>query len=93
MTVILMTRCRVADFDIWRARFDSFAAAQPALLSYRVWRGQDDPNFVVLMETFESREALDAVMSDPKLQDTMVEDGVDLSSVTTDFLDEAPPAR
>jgi quinol monooxygenase YgiN len=86
---VLLTRCRVADFDAWRPRFDAFASAQPAILSYRVWQGADDPNFVVLMETWASREAADAVLGDPRLQEVMVEDGVDLSSVTLDLLDEA----
>jgi hypothetical protein len=40
------------------------------------------------METFRSREAADVILNDPRLQDAMVEDGVDLSSVTLDFLDE-----
>jgi hypothetical protein len=39
------------------------------------------------METFSSREAADAVLGDPTLQEGMVEDGVDLSSLTLDFLD------
>ena len=86
MTVVLMTRCRVADFDAWRPRFDAFASAQEAIVSYRVWQRADDPNLVVLMETFDSREAADATLGDPRLQDAMVEDGVDLSSVTLDFL-------
>jgi quinol monooxygenase YgiN len=85
---ILLTRCRVADFDVWRPKFDAFASAQPAILSYRVWQGADDPNLVVLMETFSSREEADVLLSDPRLQDAMVEDGVDLSSVTLDFLDD-----
>jgi len=85
---VLLTRCRVADFDAWRPRFDAFASAQPAILSCRIWHGADDPNLVVLMETWDSREAADAILSDPRLQEAMVEDGVDLSSVTLDFLDE-----
>jgi hypothetical protein len=40
------------------------------------------------METFSSREEADVLLSDPRLQDAMVEDGVDLSSVTLDFLDD-----
>jgi len=85
---ILVTRCRVADFDAWRPRFDAFAQAHPAILSYRLWRGADDPNLVVLVETFASREAADVLLGDPGLQDAMVQDGVDLSSVTLDFLEE-----
>jgi quinol monooxygenase YgiN len=85
---ILVTRCRVADFDAWRPRFAAFADANPDILSYRLWRGVDDPNLVVLAETFASRAAADTLLADPALQQAMVDDGVDLSSVTVDFLEE-----
>jgi quinol monooxygenase YgiN len=88
MTTLVLTRCRVDDFDAWRPKFDAFVSTQPALLSYRVWQGADDPNLVVLIETWESREAADTLMSDPGLDAAMAADGVDLSSVTIDFVDE-----
>jgi hypothetical protein len=65
-----------------------FRVCAPAILSYRVWHGADHPNLVALMETFSSREAADVLLSDPRLQDAVVEEGVDLSSVTLDFLDD-----
>jgi len=85
MTTLLL-RCRVADFDDWKPQFEAVSPSR--MLSYRMWRGVDDPNIVVLMETYESREAADAVLSDPALQGELVEHGVDVSSVTYDFLDE-----
>ena len=84
----LLTRCRVADFDEWRPQFEAATAPRPEVLSYRIWRGVDDPNLVVLIETFESREAADALLNDPALQEEIVEHGVDMSSVTLDFIDE-----
>jgi quinol monooxygenase YgiN len=88
MSVIMVIRCRVDDFDTWRPKFDAFVSTQPALLSYRVWQGADDPNQIVLMETWESREAADAILSHPQLEELMAADGVDLSSVTRDIVDE-----
>jgi quinol monooxygenase YgiN len=88
MSVMIVTRCRVDDFDTWRPKFDAFVSTQPALLSYRVWQGADDPNQIVLMETWESREAADAILSHPQLEELMAADGVDLSSVTMDIVDE-----
>jgi quinol monooxygenase YgiN len=85
---VIVTRCRVDDFDTWRPRFDAFVSTQPALLSYRVWQGTDDPNQIVLMETWESREALDALLNHPQLEELMAADGVELSSVTMDVVDE-----
>ena len=88
MPVLVLTRCRVDDFDTWRPKFDTFVSTQPALLSYRVWRGADDPNLILLMETWESREAVDAILSHPQLEELMAADGVDLSSVTMDVVGE-----
>jgi len=88
MPVLVLTRCRVDDFDTWRPKFDAFASTQPALLSYRVWQGADDPNLLLLMEMWESREAADALLSHPQLEELMAADGVDLSSVTMDVVDE-----
>jgi hypothetical protein len=57
--------------------------------SAQVWRGQDDPDLVAVAEVFESREAANAAFADPSLQDQMAADGVDLSSVRVEFLDDA----
>jgi quinol monooxygenase YgiN len=88
VSVIIVTRCRVDDFDTWRPKFDAFVSTQSALLSYRVWQGADDPNQIVLMETWESREAADAILRHPQLEELMAADGVDVSSVTMDIVDE-----
>ena len=87
MTTVLL-RCRVADFDAWRPQYEASTAPRPEVLSYRILRGVDDPNLVVLVETFESREAAEALLNQPGLQEEMAEHGVDVSSVTLDFLDE-----
>jgi len=71
-----------------RPKFDAFVSTQPALLSYRVWQGADDPNLILLMETWESRDAVDAILSHPQLEELMAADGVVLSSVTMDVVGE-----
>ena len=40
------------------------------------------------METFDSREAVEALLSNPAVQAEMVADGVDTSSAQIDFLEE-----
>jgi hypothetical protein len=40
------------------------------------------------METWESREAVDALLGHPQLEELMAADGVDISSVTMDVVDE-----
>jgi Antibiotic biosynthesis monooxygenase len=88
--VTMLIRCTVADYDFWRPRYDTAVARDSGLglRSSRVWRSQDDPNLVVIMETFDSREAVEALLSNPAVQAEMVADGVDASSAQIDFLDE-----
>jgi quinol monooxygenase YgiN len=68
--------------------YEESTAARPEVLSYRLWHGADDPNLVVLIETFESREIVDALLNDPSIQQEMIDHGVDVSSVAFDFLEE-----
>jgi quinol monooxygenase YgiN len=66
MTTVLCL-CRVGDFDAWRPQFERDVAAQTGVQSYRIWRSQDDPNLVAVIETRESRDAAEAVWSTPQL--------------------------
>jgi quinol monooxygenase YgiN len=92
--VTLLIRCRVADYDFWRPRYDAAVARDmdSGVLSTRVWRGQDDPNLVVIVETYDSRESAQALLNSPEIQAEMVADGVDPASVQIDFLDETAAA-
>ena len=91
--VTLLIRCRVADYDFWRPRYDAAVARDTAMgvRSSQVWRGKDDENLVVIIETYDSRASAEALMNDPAIQAEMVADGVDPSSVQLDFLDETAP--
>jgi len=81
---------RVADYDAWRPEFDRAVKADwtGGTYSYRVWRGQDDPNLVIVVNNYESREAAEAVINNPTLREAMARGGVIASSVRVDFVDE-----
>ena len=81
---------RVADYDAWRPEFDRAVEAEwnRGTSSYRVWRGQDDPNLVIVVNSYESREAAEAVINNPTLREAMARGGVIASSVRVDFVDE-----
>ena len=83
---------RVADYDAWRPEFDRTTQSDWAKdvrgYGYRVWRGQDDPNLVIVANTFESREAAEAAMNNPMLREAMARGGVIVSSVRVDFVNE-----
>ena len=91
MTTLLL-RFRVADYDAWRPEYDSAIERTSEVRSSRVWRGQDDPNLVVIAETYDSREVAEALLAealaDPAIQAEIEEYGVDMSSVQIDYLDE-----
>ena len=45
MTTVIAS-FNVSDYDSWRAGY-AHAVGDPKLLSWRIWRGQDDPNHVL----------------------------------------------
>ncbi len=81
-------RCRVADFEAFRPGYDRAVEVTPELRSYGLWRGQDDPNLVVVVETFDSRAVAEAVWTSPVTQEAMAADGIDMSSVRIEYFDE-----
>lgn len=83
-----MVRCRVADYDTWRPLYDASVGPARGVKGIRVWRGLDDPDLVVMTETFESRAEAEALLSDPEVQAEMVTHGVDVASAQLDFLDD-----
>jgi hypothetical protein len=84
MTTLLLT-CRVADYKRWRPLYEEAVSHIPEILTWRVWHGQDDPNVVVIQETYESREFAEALLNSPEMQNEMADHGV--SAVQTYFLD------
>jgi len=87
MTTVLC-HCRVADYDAWRPGYDRALQVTPGVRTYRIWRDQDDPNLVVVEETFDSREHAQAVWTSPETEAAMIADGIDMSAVSIEYLDE-----
>lgn len=89
MTTVLVNH-RVADYDAWRPHFDRAMEADwtKEVRSYQVWRDEDDPTHVFVANTFDSREAAEAMVNNPQLREAMAAAGVVESSVQIDYLDE-----
>jgi quinol monooxygenase YgiN len=51
-------------------------------------RGQDDPNLVIVEETYDSREVAQAALNHPELPTEIEKAGVDMTSIRIDYLDE-----
>lgn len=88
--ITVLVNHRVADYDDWKAAYDRIDSGPLAsdVRSYRIWRGLDDPNLVILAETFESREIAEAVFAHPELAEEIVKAGVDMASMELHFLEE-----
>ena len=88
--ITVLVNHRVADYDEWKAAYDRIDAGPLAsdVRSYRIWRGLDDPNLVILAETFESREIAEAAFAHPELAAEIVKAGVDMASMEVHYLEE-----
>ena len=88
MTTVICI-CRVADYDAFRPGYDKarelFAAPTR---SWRLCRGQDDPNLVLIEETFDSRETAEAIWTSPETAAAMEADGIDMASLRVEYVDE-----
>jgi hypothetical protein len=60
----------------------------PGVRTFRLWRGQDDPNLVVVEETFGTRGEAQAAWTSAETQAAMAADGIDMASVWIEYFDE-----
>lgn len=74
----LMVRHRVADYDAWKAAFDSFVDMRRAAgeKSYQVLSVAGEPNNIVVLCEWDSVERARAFAQSPELRDTMQKIGV-----------------
>lgn len=87
MTTVLC-HCRVADYDRWRRGYDHAVQVTPGVRTFRAWRGQDDPNLVMVEETFDTRDEALAAWTSSETQAAMEADGMDMSSLWIEYFDE-----
>jgi hypothetical protein len=92
MTTVLIYH-RVADYTAWKLEYDRILSSElgSSVRSHRIWRGQDDPELVVLTETYDSREAAEAAFKNPLLPEAIAKAGVDMSSMRVDYVEEVAP--
>jgi heme-degrading monooxygenase HmoA len=95
MRTVAIVHHRVADFDAWKQVYDSVADLQRAggVRDHAVLRGADDPNLVVVVHTFDDREAARSFFANQELGDAMARGGVDPSTFSLELLDEVAAGR
>jgi heme-degrading monooxygenase HmoA len=86
----LLVNHKVSDYDAWRPVYDEAMAAEwsSPIRSHHVWRGQDDPNHVIVASRFDSREAAEAFSKSPELREAMGRAGAIESTVQVHIMDE-----
>lgn len=88
MTTVICI-CRVADYDAFRPGYDrALELFSASIRSWRLCRGQDDPNVVLIEETFDSRETAEAIWNSPETAAAMEADGIDMASLRVEYMDE-----
>jgi quinol monooxygenase YgiN len=88
--VVTIIRHRVADFSAWKQSYDSVADVQRegGVRSQSVLISLDDPNVVVVTHSFDDAAAARAFFDREDLKAAMVGGGVDLGTLSLEFLDE-----
>jgi hypothetical protein len=88
---ISFVRHHVADYDAWRRVYDSVDEMQTAggVTDKAVYREEGDPNDVLIMHRFASREQAHAFFENPELQEAMGSAGVDLGSLRVEVYEDA----
>ena len=74
--IVAAVRHSVADYDAWKAVFDSFPPTSRGALFARVNRSVDDPNVIAVVCGFESLDAAQAFLGSSELKEKMGEAGV-----------------
>lgn len=66
----------VADYDEWKAVYDTMPPTSRGAKFARVNRGVDDPRLVTVVGGFDSLDALNSFVADPELKAAMNRAGV-----------------
>ena len=73
---VLALNHSVADYDEWKAVYDTMPPTSRGAKFARVNRGIEDPNLVTVVAGFDSLDALNSFIADPELKTAMERAGV-----------------
>ena len=89
MSVTVIVSLKVADFDDWKAMFDSAASArEEAGINAKAYQNIDDPNNPIAIGTASSKEEFLAFFTTPEIQEDQKKAGI-LGPPEVTFLEEA----
>ena len=76
MTYVLAINHAVADYDKWKAAYDTMTPVSRGAKFARVNRSVDDSNVITVVAGFDSLDTLRSFVDDPALKEKMGEAGV-----------------
>ena len=89
MSVTVIVSLKVADFDDWKAVFDSAASSrEEAGINAKAYQNLDDPNNPIAIGTAPSKETFVAFFTTPEIQEDQKKAGI-LGPPEVTFLEEA----
>ena len=89
MSVTVIVSLKVADFDDWKAVFDSAASArEEAGINAKAYQNIDDPNNPIAIGMASSKEEFLAFFTTPEIQEDQKKAGI-LGPPEVTFLEEA----
>jgi len=89
---ICVLRERLADYDAWKtgfyAHFDAAQMQSAGITLVAVYRDADDPNVILTVIRFASREQGEAMLVEPASRADMEANGVDLSTLRAEWYED-----
>jgi hypothetical protein len=73
---VLAINHSVADYDKWKAVYDTLPPTTEGAKFARVNRSVKDPNLITVVSGFDSLDTLNGFLADPRLKDAMQQAGV-----------------
>ena len=91
MSITAYTQFRVADFAAWHQSYSTASALRErgGVRSSRAFRVSGDPQAVVVINEFDSRDAADAFYASRELSEARARGGVDEATFSVTYLEEA----
>jgi len=92
---LCMLREQLADYDAWRKGFyadiDAHGAemASAGIALEAAYRDVEDPNVVLTVIRFTSREQGEAMLADPTIRAVMEANGVDVGALRVEWYEDA----
>src|SRR5262245_54241208 len=75
-TTVICTFRIGSGFEHWKAGYERAVGSDAEILGWRIWRGQDDADLVIVEEVHASRAHAQTMFDHPATREAMQRDGI-----------------